>query len=181
MTLWVVPPENLLQVRHHLGAHGYAVHDLVRHRCVATLALNRDLEDVRRGHHGAVGHPDLAYRQLRPQVGADDHINPVHHPGLDHLLGAAGGELLGVLEEETHLSFNTVPHPRENLRRPEEHGCVTVVPAGMHRAWVLRGELEVVLLLDGQRVHVGPDRERAPSLSANEPGHHAGLRRSREF
>ncbi len=46
----------------------------------------------------------------------------------------------------------------------------------MHRARVLRGELEVVFLLDRQRVHVGPDRERAPSRRAHEPGDHAGFR-----
>src|SRR5919112_5857545 len=147
---------DVLQISHDLRAHGDAVDHLVRHRRVAALALDRDLEYVRRGHHGAVGNPDLAYRELRPQVRAYDGVHPVHHPGLDELLPAAGGELLGVLEHEAHLAPDTVLHLREDLRGPQQHGRVAVVPAGVHRARVLRGELEVVLLLYGQRVHVGP-------------------------
>jgi hypothetical protein len=58
---------------------------------------------------------------------------------------------------------------------------MVVVPAGVHRARVAGRELEVVLLLDGERVHVGPDGEGASRTLTHEPGYHAGLRGAGEL
>ena len=50
-----------------------------------------------------------------------------------------------------------------------------VVPAGVHRAVVFGGELEVVLLLNRERVHVGAERERRARLRPLDLGDDAGL------
>jgi hypothetical protein len=44
---------------------------------------------------------------------------------------------------------------RQMLGRAQEHGGVTVMAAGMHLVGVHRGVVELVLLLQVQRIHVG--------------------------
>ena len=112
---------------------------------------------------------------------ADDRIHALHGARLDHLPRPAGWLLLGVLKQETDLAPNPLTQTDEYLCRPQQHRRVPVVPAGMHHARVAGGELEVVLLFDGQGVYVSPDRERPTRFRPDEPGDHAGLRRTGEL
>src|SRR5215210_712249 len=168
-----VARDDVLKVRHDLGADGDGVRRLVGHRRVAAPAFYHDLERIRRGQHRAVDGAYLPDLELRPEVDADDRVHPLHYAGLDHLPGSSGIELLGVLEQEADLTPDLLPHPREELRRPQQHRGVPVVPTGVHHTGVLRDELEVVLLLDGQRVHVRTESDRAPRLLAYQTRYHA--------
>ena len=102
-------------------------------------------------------------------------VHPVHHVPLDQFPGAAGAQILSVLEHEAHLAIDTVAHPGEYPGDAEQHGCVPVVAAGVHGAGAGGGELEVVLLGDGQGVDVRPDGDGAARPVPDEPRNHAVL------
>src|SRR5829696_216884 len=165
--------DDVLQVGNDLRPYGYGIHDLVRKSGVPALASYCDVEDVRRRHHRTVGYADLADGKPRPQVYPHHGVDPVHHTPLDQLLGAAGAQFFGVLEHEAHLAVDPVTHPGEYLRRPEQHRRVPVVAAGVHRAGVGGGELEVVLLGDRQGVNVRPDGDGAAGPVPYQPRDHA--------
>ena len=103
----------------------------------------------------------------------------VERAGVDHHARAAGDLLLARLEEEADAAAQLVANRVEDLRRAEERGRVRVVPAGVHRAVVLRDEVERVLLADRQRVHVGAEGERGAGLRAPNRCDDARLRDAR--
>src|SRR5215217_2694127 len=166
--------DDVLQIGNDLRPNGYGIDDLVRKGGVPAPTHDGDPEDVGRGHHGAVGYADFADGKLRPEVYPHHGVDPVHHAPLDQLLGAAGAQFFGVLEHEAHLAVDPVTHPGEYLRRPEQHRRVPIVGAGVHRAGIGGGELEVVLLGDGQGVYVRPDGDGAAGPVPYQPRDHAG-------
>ena len=64
----------------------------------------------------------------------------------------------------------------QHLRRPEQHGRVGVVAAGVHDALHPAAEGEVVRLVEGESVHVRAQRDDAPRAAATEDPHDARLR-----
>ena len=70
-----------------------------------------------------------------------------HHP-------RAAQPFLGRLEDEMH-GAGEIRRRGEMLGRAQQHGRVTVMAAGMHLVGVHRGVVELVLLLQVQRIHVG--------------------------
>src|SRR5215218_4863331 len=166
--------DDVLQVGNDLRPYSYGIHDLVRKSSVPAPTPYGDSKDVGCCHHRAVGYADLACGKLRPQVYSHHGVDTFHHAPLDQLLGAAGAQFFGVLEHEAHLAVDPVTHPGEYLRRPEQHRRVPVVGAGVHRAGIGGGELEVVLLGDGQGVYVRPDGDGAAGPVPYQPRDHAG-------
>ena len=67
--------------------------------------------------------------------------------------------------------------PDQLRRRAEQHRRVPVVPARVHRAGPLGGELHAALLVDRQRVDVRAQRDRRPRPSGLQPREDAGLGR----
>ena len=92
-------------------------------------------EEVARGHERPRHGGDLAVLERRPQVAAVDEVDAVDDAGGDEVARAAGGELLGVLEEEAQLAAGqAVARAREQARGAEQHRGVPVVAAGVHDA-----------------------------------------------
>ena len=76
-----------------------------------------------------------------------------HQPILEH--GAsAGAAFLGRLEDQ-HGGAVEIAGLGQVLGGAEQHGGVAVMAAGMHLARHGRAMLEIGLLMDRQRVHVG--------------------------
>jgi hypothetical protein len=88
----------------------------------------------------------------------------------DHVPGA-GVTFLPGLEHEHHRARQFLPPGGQQARRPGQHGRVQVVPAGVHDALGLRGEIQPGPLGHRQRVHVPPqqDDRAAVGISAKGP------------
>ena len=64
-----------------------------------------------------------------------------------------------MLEEEADLTGDFVAHVSEDSSDAEEDRRVSVVPARVHDTFGPRDEVEGVLLLDRERVDIGPQRD----------------------
>ena len=56
----------------------------------------------------------------------------LHHPGVDHRLGATRGRFLGRLEQELHRPRELVAPLLKQARHAQQHRRVRVVATGMH-------------------------------------------------
>src|SRR5690606_20034858 len=85
----------------------------------------------------------------------------LQQPVLEHHLAAAA-TLFGRLEDKRHPAVE-IAGLGEVLRRPEEHGGVPVVAAGMHLARDHGGIWLARFFRHRQRVHVGPQTDGTPT------------------
>ena len=81
-----------------------------------------------------------------------------------HQVAPGRYDLLTGLEDKAHRAAQLGPQPTEDHGRAQEHRRVAVVAAGVHQPGVLRLVGQPGLLLQGQRVHVGPQRDVGPGL-----------------
>ena len=152
----------------------------VRHRAVAALPADRDLDFVGGGHHWPCTYCHLARRQPRPIVQSIDLVRrkALEESLLHHHLATATA-FLGRLEDHIGGAVE-VARLGEIARRTEEHRRVAVVAAGVHAAFVLRAVLEAVPLVHRQAIHVGaqPDGAAASLFLSRNHADDAGLRQS---
>ena len=165
----------MLQVGDRLGPDRHAVHRVVWVSRVTTDSVDGDPELVRGRVHRADPDADLPDVQLRVQVRPYDHVDSAHDARTDQLLGPAGSELLGVLEDEAHPAGDLCAQLGQDPGRAQQHGGVAVVAARVHNPRRLGGEVELVLLHDRQGVHVGPKGNPGAGQAAHQVGHHTGL------
>ena len=165
-----------LQGDHDLRADDHRVDALMRHRPVAALAFDGDGDFIGRRHDRALAQPERADRKRRHVVHAVDFLDAelVHEPVVDHRHGARAA-LFGGLKDDDGVA-GEVAGLRQALRRAEQHRGMAVMAAGVHLAGGFGPIGEIGLFLDRQRVHVGPqaDRARARSLRAANDADHAG-------
>jgi hypothetical protein len=84
------PRDDVLEAGDDLRRRGDGVDRPVRRRPVSALAADLDLEDVRGSRLRADENADLAEVVLREEVGSDDEVDALQHPGGDDLLRAPG-------------------------------------------------------------------------------------------
>ena len=98
----------------------------------------------------------------------------IHDPFVDHNLGAATA-LFGRLEEDFHRPGELVAAVHQQPGDGQEHRGVGVVPTGVHHTLIHRLVVDLILLVDGQRIHVGADKNNvAGSLTAPNKAGYAG-------
>ncbi len=175
-----VPGDDRLERRPDLHRDLDRVDGAVGHRAVTSLALDPDLEHVRRRLDRAAGNPDRSDRHVGQQVLTEDRVNVriLQHARLDHRLRATAVRLFRGLEEQFDVARELVPPLHQQPRDAQEHRRVPVMPTGVHDALGLRLVVDVVLFVNRQRIHVSAEQDRlARTLRrpANEPGD-AGLR-----
>ena len=150
------------------------------HGGMRAMAGDLNVELIGRGHHRARHGGELACRQARPVVHAE---NAAHRPALeqaiiDHGL-AATFMLFRRLKNKMHHTIE-VARLGQVLRRTQQHGGVAIMTAGMHASGVLRAVGKVIALFDRQRIHVGAQADGMHGLLAVTQGagaqasHHAG-------
>ena len=129
-------------------------------------AFQDDLEIVLRRHDRPDAGLEVSDRKARHVVQAIDLLErkPLHQPVGQHGERALA-PFLGGLEDEAHGAVETALLGEE-LGRPEQHGGVAVMAAGVHRAGVLRTVGLRSLFGDAQGVHVGPERNRSVAAAA---------------
>jgi len=64
-----------LQRLHQRRASQHGIGRLMRHGGMAAAPRDRDVKTVGAGHHRPVGNDELAGRQARPVVQAEDHVH----------------------------------------------------------------------------------------------------------
>ena len=151
-----VPAGNRLNRRQQMRRHHRGVHRLVRLGGMSALALDQDLDLVGRRKERARPDRELPHRHAGPVMHAVDLLDaePLHHPVVAHLLAAAAA-FLGGLKDHRDRAIE-IPRLRKVARRAQQHRRMPVMPAGMHRAGRFRGILDPRLLMNRQRIHVGP-------------------------
>ncbi len=137
------------------------------------------LKAVGGGHCRTGAYLDHTHRRVLGDVDTEGRIDfgILQHARLDHRLGATGRKFLRRLEEQLHRTGKIVASLHEQSCRTQEHGGVRVVPAGVHDAGRLRSVVDLVLLMDGQRIHIGAQQDCWPiaALAAADETSHAGL------
>ena len=89
----------------------------------------------------------------------EDRVHAVQRPLLhEDLRAPADTGLLRRLKDEAHRPAELLPKLRQDAGGRDEPRHVSVMPAGVHHPVRLRPVFHVVLLLDGQRVDIRPER-----------------------
>ncbi|MPM13105.1 hypothetical protein SDC9_59460 [bioreactor metagenome] len=170
------PSDDGLEVEHDVCRRDGGVDAEFGRGAVAALALQGEVPAVGRRHDGARAVEDRPGGGGGPAVDARHGVNSFEGSFLHHGFGAGfQAALLGGLEQEAHRARYVIPDFRQHFRRPEEHGRVGIVAAGVHDAVLLRPVGKVVVLVHGKGVHVAPEGHPLSRLSAPEVGHHAAF------
>src|SRR5919197_3828199 len=110
-------------------------------------------------------------------MAAVDEVDAAGPAGRHEIARAARRRLLGVLEDEADLAAGELMRA-EDPRCAEQHRGVAVVATGVHRAWVLRREVDAALLRDRERVDVRAQRDGRTRAAGGQAGEHAVLGRA---
>ena len=87
--------------------------------------------------------------------------------------GRAAALLFGLLKAQLHAALQLARKLLQHPRCAQQHGHMPVVPTGVHHAGYLRAVGQVlVLLLNGQGVHVSAQRHHGAAVLACDRGHH---------
>ena len=125
------------------------------------------------GHHGAVAKREMAKRKAWHIVHAIDRIagETFEQPIIQHGLRAASA-FLGGLENEMYRA-GEVAILRQHLRSTQQHGGMSIMPAGMHLAGMFRRIGKVGRFRQRQRIHIGaqPNGALAGAAAAQRANH----------
>ncbi len=158
-----------LQRRHQLGTGQHRIDAHMRHRRMASLAFDFEL-DLIRGRHQRTG---------ADREGADSHPGnimhavdlidreTIHQPILDHRFGA-GASLFGRLKNY-HGVAGEVTRFRQIARRPKKHCSVAIVTAGVHLARGFRPIRQTGFFVDRKSVHIRAQTKRPQALTLHRP------------
>ncbi len=140
---------------------------------MAAGAAHGEHKHIRRCHHRPWPRGDAAHVVLRVYMQAKDGVHPFQRAFFDHAhpTGFAlfvGGFFAG-LEQQPHRTGQPSLGSQflEDRSGPQQHGCVSIVAAGVHDP---RPRASIVLgadFLDGQRVHIGAQGHQRPIPAAN--------------
>ena len=140
-------------------------------------AVQRHGDLVAGGGQRALAQPDLADVEAGVAVHREHGIDAVEGTGRDGVVGAAGHDLLGGLEDAAHRDAPLDQRRLAGLQReqrPDERGDVHVVAAGVADAGGAGGEVEAGALAHGQGVHVGAQGDPVLGVGRPDVGEQAG-------
>ena len=140
---------------------------------MAALALHPDLEHAGRGHAAAGGGTGRPGGHAGPDMLTVDPVHAFHGAGGDHVLRTLGS-LLSRLEGQLDGAAQFVLYIVEDVGRRQQRGCVAVMAAGVHAALLLRFEGEIILLDDGQSVHVAAEQNGLAGFGTLDGSENAG-------
>jgi hypothetical protein len=139
---------------------------------VGSLADDVNLEAIHARRHGSRNGGHRTYRKLAPNVKGQSgvHLRILQNPVIDHFPGATAS-LLGWLKYELNGSFGDASLG-EDTGGLQEHGNMCIVTTGVHPSAIIGAPGKVVLLSDGQAVHVGSEQQGLSWLIAPEEPNH---------
>ena len=144
-----------MQCDHDLGGNKRRIDRLVGFRCVPAEPRDNNLKFIGGGLERSGARHDCPDRDTGAVMEAIDLINsePVDQPVIDHRLGACA-TFLCRLEDQNDVAVE-VPRLTQVFRGAQQHRCMPIMAAGMHRAGGFRGIVEPRFLMDRQRGHIG--------------------------
>ena len=78
------------------------------------------------------------------------------------------------LKYEADFSAQAVPAVVKHFGRPQQHGHVAIMPAAVHSARMFGSESEPGLFVQGQAVHVGPEKQHRARPVGDQSRHDSG-------
>ena len=125
---------HVLQGGDHFGTDHHRVDTKLRHRAVAALTINGDIEVVAGGDIHPFFQRDFAGRAGREHVQAKDLLHIIDHTFFDQLTRAARWHFFGWLEDKLNAAVQLAAQMAQDLRRAHQHRGVRIVAAGVHHA-----------------------------------------------
>ena len=164
-----------LQRRHDVRTDHDRVDAMMGHGAVRTDAFHDDLENIVGCHHRAGTDGETANRNARDVVHAVHAFDGelLEQPLLDHD-AATAFVLFGRLEDEVDRTVEVLGL-REVLGGTQQHHRVAVMAAGMHLAGNRRLVVELVGLVNVERIHVGTQADSPLRRPAAQDADHARL------
>ncbi len=104
---------------------------------------------------------------------AKGHIRPFHAALFNHGLGAFA-HFLARLEDQAHITAQALPLLPQKLGRSQQPCHMQVMAAGVHQPFCFTGKGQSGFLLNGQRIHIGPQSHRLSRTASCNLGHHPG-------
>ena len=139
------------------------------------LARQRDIKLIRRRHHRPFTNGKMADRNAGHVVHAIDFLNaPAGDQAILHHLFPTPAALFRRLEDNDDRAIE-IPRLAQVFRRPQQHGRMPVMAAGVHLARHGAGIRHPCLLEYRQRIHIRAQTNH-PSLGIRAPlddAHHA--------
>ncbi|MDF2797904.1 MAG: hypothetical protein K0R85_648 [Devosia sp.] len=130
---------------------------------MAAAALDIDHEAIRRRHDAAHANAEMPSRDARPVVHAVDFVDAeaLENAVLDHF-APAGAAFFGRLEDQGDSPIEVAGFS-EILGCAQQHGCVTIMAAGMHAARHRTGVRLARAFGDRQGIHIRAQAQGAPA------------------
>ena len=169
------PGHQRLQQGYELGTEQHRVNGLLGQGRMAAPADDVEPVDVGIGTAGPLLDVDDAGGQAAEQMLAVDKVKIVEKARGQQFAGAAGRNLLGVLEDGVDFAAERVAVVGKVDTDGHQHGRVAVMAAGVHDAGGLGLEGQIrPFLLNGQGVQVGAQADFRPGPAGAEGHHQAG-------
>jgi hypothetical protein len=158
---------------YQLASHRHRINAVVGQGGMAAFAANGNFEFVAGRHDGARADGEASQLSTWPVVHAKNRLHGalVEHAILDHFASAATA-FFGRLENQIDGAIKIAVLGKV-FGSGQQHGCVTIVTAGVHFSFVLTGMRKGVELLHGQGVHVGSEADTAAACTAITAMHNA--------
>ena len=155
------------------------IHTELRLGAVSPLTFNlydKGIQGSRIDSH-RVAHRLRLFCRLHMDAERRVHLRILQQSVADHHARPRSGLLSG-LEHQLDSSRNAVLHPLQDMRRAQQHRRMAVMAA--HVAFSIAGsEFQVILLLDGEGVHISPQKDAGTSVS-DDRCHSGGILHPRE-
>ena len=146
---------------------------------MTATALHGDQHPIRRRHQGTGLEGDEPCGRVRRDVdgeGSIDRTDAVEKAVFEHEPGTVVAFFAG-LEHQQHAAVEFPSAVVEQLRRTGQHRHMEVVATSVHRVGIVGREVDVGVLVQRKRVHVGTQQDRRTVVVAVDRGRHACGRR----
>ncbi|MNZ84911.1 hypothetical protein D3C78_1036830 [compost metagenome] len=172
-----VTRHHALQRHHYRSTDHHRIDCLVRHRTMATQGANANGDLVGRSHVGTGQKAEFAHWIARHIVQREHRVTwkQFKQTVFEHFM-RAGATFLGRLENHVQRALERFVLGQV-FRRSQQRSGMTVVATSMHFAFELARIGQAGGLLDGQRVHIGPQAQGA-TLAIVKGADHSGTTQS---
>ena len=160
----------------NLGSDDDGIYGLLRNSSVAPTTENGAIEGFNRRHECAFPDAEGPDRKLLPEMEANQCIDlrVMQNSSFDHRFCAAGTFFCG-LKNKLHGARKGMAMGIEVVSSAEGDRNVTVMAAGVHFTGMLGFVVEVVLFMDGEGIHIGPNGKHGAGTIASDEGYNSRL------
>lgn len=174
-----IPAADGVQGHHDGSSDQHRIHTFFRFGGMDSFPMDRDELCVRIG--GYISFPDAEHPGI-----PDSHMHPhtgvrlfFHQAGFDHF-PATAAIFFCRLENSPHPSLPLALSPVQDIAYRQEIGGMDIMAAGMHDPVTLGSIGKMGVFLDGQGIHIRPEQQELPRLTAVNGSNHPGFHRAQD-